>query len=344
MRMVASERSSIPGDTLLASSKVIGLKENSNGKTGTVWVETSANKDDGREVLRFNRWVMVKKREPEKSTSETFVPTLPDHVPADRLNVPPGLRPRHYDRGLAGSMHRFESYAVGEKIDHIDGMTIDEAEHRLATRLYQNTARVHFNAHQEKDGRFGRCIVYGGHVLSIGASTLVQRPRQRPPCRRDQRRNPRQPSLRRRHRLCLVGDPGQSRNRRPPGPWRPSHPPGRHQGPPLRRLPAQGRRRQVRPRRSPRLRLLGHPSPLVARPLRGLGPRHLTGRRRTSQSGGLCRFHLVLADVDAVSSGPDHAMEDGVAIGAMVIDDEAGLLVGGKRVRVIKIASVHPKT
>src|SRR3546814_6968234 len=36
-----------------------------------------------------------------------------------------------------------------------------------ATRLYQNTARVHFNRHAEKDGRFGRRLVYGGHVISL---------------------------------------------------------------------------------------------------------------------------------------------------------------------------------
>ena len=64
-------------------------------------------------------------------------------------------------------MHRYDSYAVGERIDHVDGMTIDEAEHRLATRLYQNPARVHFDAHLAREGRFGRCLVYGGHVLSI---------------------------------------------------------------------------------------------------------------------------------------------------------------------------------
>lgn len=157
-----------PGDTLLASSKVIGLKENSSGKTGTVWVQTKATKDDGREILSFVRWVMVNKRDPSiSSAAEISVPTLPDHVTADKLRVPPGLRPRHYDRVLAGSMHRFESYEVGEQIDHIDGMTVDEADHRLATRLYQNTARVHFNTHREKDGRFGQCIVYGGHVLSL---------------------------------------------------------------------------------------------------------------------------------------------------------------------------------
>jgi 2-methylfumaryl-CoA hydratase len=46
-------------------------------------------------------------------------------------------------------------------------MTIEESCHMIATRLYQNTARVHFNQHVEKSGRFGRRIVYGGHVISI---------------------------------------------------------------------------------------------------------------------------------------------------------------------------------
>lgn len=156
-----------PGDTILASSTVIGLKENSNGKTGTVYVRTKATKDDGREILSFTRWVMVNKRNPSSTTAEAVVPDLPDHVAAGKLRVPPGLRPRHYDRVLAGSMHRFTSYEVGERIDHVDGMTVDEAEHRLASRLYQNSARVHFNDHREKQGRFGRCIVYGGHVLSV---------------------------------------------------------------------------------------------------------------------------------------------------------------------------------
>ncbi len=156
-----------PGDTILASSTVIGLKENSNGKTGTVYVRTKATKDDGREILNFVRWVMVNKRSASGSSTAPEIPKLPDYVTADRLRVPPGLRPKHYDRMLAGSLHRFDSYEVGERIDHVDGMTVDEADHRLATRLYQNTARVHFNDHREKDGRFGRCIVYGGHVLSL---------------------------------------------------------------------------------------------------------------------------------------------------------------------------------
>ena len=37
----------------------------------------------------------------------------------------------------------------------------------MATRLYQNTARVHFNQHLQQSSRLGRRIVYGGHVISI---------------------------------------------------------------------------------------------------------------------------------------------------------------------------------
>lgn len=40
----------------------------------------------------------------------------------------------------------------------------------MAARLYQNTARVHFNQHVERDGRFGTRIVYGGHIMSIARS------------------------------------------------------------------------------------------------------------------------------------------------------------------------------
>ena len=70
-------------------------------------------------------------------------------------------------RSSPGSPYLWSDYAPGEKIDHIDGMTIEEAEHQMATRLYQNTARVHFDQHAQSAGRFGKRLVYGGHVISI---------------------------------------------------------------------------------------------------------------------------------------------------------------------------------
>ena len=55
----------------------------------------------------------------------------------------------------------------GERIDHVDGMTVEEAEHQIATRLFQNTAKVHFDGLAAKDTRFGRRLIYGGHVISL---------------------------------------------------------------------------------------------------------------------------------------------------------------------------------
>lgn len=156
-----------PGDTLSTASEVIGLKENSNGKTGVVYVRSTGVNQRDETVLDYRRWVMVRKRDPQAPSPEPSLPALPDAVGVDSFHLPPGLDLRGYDWGLAGSAAAWDDYDVGERIDHIDGMTVEEAEHQLATRLYQNTAKVHFNQHAEKDGRFGRRIVYGGHVISL---------------------------------------------------------------------------------------------------------------------------------------------------------------------------------
>jgi len=156
-----------PGDTLTATSEVIGLKENSNRKTGVVYVRTTGFDQGGAPVLAYVRWVMVRKRDETAPAPSELVPSLPKTVAAaDIGKACPPLRPT-YDAALAGSTHRFDDYAPGERIDHVDGMTVEEAEHQIATRLYQNTARVHFNQFTEGQGRFGRRLVYGGHVMSL---------------------------------------------------------------------------------------------------------------------------------------------------------------------------------
>ena len=153
------------GDTLSAQSEVIGLKENSNGKTGTVYVRSKGINQRGEEVLSFVRWVMVRKRR-EKSNPPAAVVPLLQKVASIKTGMP-HLNLTKWDFDQSGSMQRFDDYAVGEKIDHLDGMTVEEAEHQLATRLYQNTARVHFNQFAEQGGRFGRRLIYGGHVISL---------------------------------------------------------------------------------------------------------------------------------------------------------------------------------
>ena len=157
-----------PGDTLVSSSEVIGTKQNSNGKTGVVWVRTTGNNQHGRDVLSYVRWVMVRKRDVEAISADAVVPELKSAVAASDLVIPEGLDFSNYDFSLAGEQHRLDDYAVGEIIDHVDGVTVEEAEHMMATRLWQNTAKVHFDATNRDDGRR---LVYGGHVISL-ARTL----------------------------------------------------------------------------------------------------------------------------------------------------------------------------
>ena len=156
-----------PGDSLTARSEVIGLRENANGKTGIVYVRTTGENQHGKTVLGYVRWVMVRKGDPDAPAPEPAAPDLPKSVAAGKLAPLAGFDASRWDDALSGEPWRWGDYAPGEKIDHIDGMTIEEAEHATATRLYQNTAKVHFNRHTEAQGRFGRRLVYGGHVISL---------------------------------------------------------------------------------------------------------------------------------------------------------------------------------
>jgi 2-methylfumaryl-CoA hydratase len=152
------------GDTLRAESTVIGLKQTSNGQSGVVWVRTRAVNRDEEPVMEWVRWAMLRKRDPAAPAPDSVVPQLAAEVIPERLSVPKRLTFTHYDFRLAGEPWRLGDYAVGERIDHRDAVTVEEAEHMLATRLYQNTARVHFDVRAREDGRR---LVYGGHVISL---------------------------------------------------------------------------------------------------------------------------------------------------------------------------------
>ncbi|KAF0121934.1 MAG: mesaconyl-CoA hydratase, partial [Xanthobacteraceae bacterium] len=125
----------------------------------------------GDDVLDYVRWVMVRKRDEAAPAPPEHVPALPKALEADQLgDACPLIDPQAWDTALSGQRHRLSDYVVGECIDHVDGMTVEEAEHMLATRLYQNTAKVHFNQFTEGQGRFGRRLIYGGHVISLARS------------------------------------------------------------------------------------------------------------------------------------------------------------------------------
>src|SRR5258705_5924033 len=84
-----------PGDTLVAESEVIGLREVSSGEAGVVYVRTRGTNQKGQDVLSFVRWVMIPRRDRSatRSMSETVssVPQVPAVVTPDRLPVPDAM-------------------------------------------------------------------------------------------------------------------------------------------------------------------------------------------------------------------------------------------------------------
>lgn len=157
-----------PGDTLTAASEVIGLRENANRASGVVYVRTTGRNQAGETVLEYVRWVMVRKRDQVSEAPTPVVPKLAERIdPATLGAAVPRLDASRYDRALAGSAHLWGDYAADEKIDHVDAMTLEEAEHQIATRLYQNTAKVHFNQHEQAQSQFKRRLIYGGVVISL---------------------------------------------------------------------------------------------------------------------------------------------------------------------------------
>jgi 2-methylfumaryl-CoA hydratase len=154
-------------DTLSTSSQVIGLRQNSNGKSGVVYVRSTAINQRGEPVLSWVRWVMVHKGDLNRVAPMTVVPTLPSFVAAENLNIPSCFSTKNFDNKVTSGQYFWEDYQIGERINHAAGMTINSADHTLATRLYQNNARLHFDDFAMKSSPFGQRLVYGGVVISF---------------------------------------------------------------------------------------------------------------------------------------------------------------------------------
>jgi len=154
-----------PGQSLSARSEIIGLKENSSGESGIVWVRTFGMNELEEIILTFVRWVIVRKRLIVGIRVETFIPKLVKSIDSKDLIIPDALNYSNYDYTQSGEKFGLFDYKVGERIDHVDRVTISESEHMMATRLWQNTAKVHFDITSRKDGRR---LVYGGHIISMG--------------------------------------------------------------------------------------------------------------------------------------------------------------------------------
>jgi len=154
------------GDTLSTSSQVIGLKQNSNGKSGVVWVRSTAVNQNNTPVLSWVRWVMIHKNDLDANAPEIVIPTLPAYVEAGQLQIPSYVETHDEISAVTGGQYCWEDYQIGERLNHIAGMTINDSDHALATRLYQNNARLHFDAYLMQSAPIGKRLVYGGIVIS----------------------------------------------------------------------------------------------------------------------------------------------------------------------------------
>jgi 2-methylfumaryl-CoA hydratase len=160
------------GDTLRAETEVVGLKGNSNGKTGVVYVRSNGVNQRDELVLTWVRWVMVHRRSPAAAGEQApqGQTQFASSVAADAIASPALVRATAERIACAtGSNLFWDDIALDDSpvIVHPAGLTIDDTDHTLATKLYQNTARVHFDALHMAGSRFGKRLVYGGHIISL---------------------------------------------------------------------------------------------------------------------------------------------------------------------------------
>ena len=156
-----------PGDTLHSVTKILARKESSKGDTGVVWVQTIGFNQRNEEVLRFTRWVLMAKKDINKQIEDSERITTPSQVKVENYFIPNELQVNNFSNKITGGKWFWNDYKIGERIFHVEGVAIEEAEHQMSARLYQNTARAHFNAYSLKDSLFGKRVIYGGHVISI---------------------------------------------------------------------------------------------------------------------------------------------------------------------------------
>jgi 2-methylfumaryl-CoA hydratase len=155
------------GDTIRSESTVIGIKENSSKKNGIVYVHSIVYNQINDEVLSWKRWVMIPKKNHEALIPKTLVPKMLDYVDPKNISILSYTDARDFDVVSTGSNKLWDDYEVDDTIDHRHGLTVDDTAHTIATHLYQNNARLHFDAHLMKQSSFKKRLVYGGHIISL---------------------------------------------------------------------------------------------------------------------------------------------------------------------------------
>jgi 2-methylfumaryl-CoA hydratase len=167
------------GDTLHASSTVLGIKVSSEGERGVVHVRTVLSAEDERVVFQFERKVLVKSAGAAIGAKTSSAPSrTAGPVPAERTG-PTATWPALFDRplpmrGKGGFPGFFDDFAVGDVICHDIGRTVSESEHMQLTYIFRNSHPLHFEEPYARSGFAKTRVVYGGLVFGW-VSSLASR-------------------------------------------------------------------------------------------------------------------------------------------------------------------------
>ena len=192
-----------PGDTLSATSEVIGLKENSNRQSGVVYVRTRGFNQRGETVIDYVRWVMVRKRDRRRGRARALVPELPAAVAVAELGAAcpeSTARLRCRARRLAAPLGDYRRRRKDRPRRRRDGRGGRASDRDAAVPEHRQGA---FQPVQRGAGPVRAAADLWRPCHLAGARAELQRPRQRLPYRRDQRRPACRAAVCRRHRVRL---------------------------------------------------------------------------------------------------------------------------------------------
>lgn len=160
-----------PGDTVRASSRVIGVKPVSSGDKGVVHVRTELVTDQGALVCAFERKALVRAQaagqapanaaataphEGELAARWAAIPRAPAPLLGEIARAPRG-----------GFATYWEDFEVGDVIAHGNGRTVAESEHMQLTTLLRNSHPLHVDEVYSRGNSFAKTrVVYGGLVLA----------------------------------------------------------------------------------------------------------------------------------------------------------------------------------
>jgi 2-methylfumaryl-CoA hydratase len=154
-----------PGDTLRASSRVVGVKHGSTGDKGVVHVRTEVVTDADVLVCVFERKALV------RGGFNTSRPPDPPHDVIQKEGDP-ARSPAFTLNELAGSKRGgfptyWEDLEVGDLFAHDVGRTVSEGEAMQLTTLARNSHPLHLDERYCQTASFAKTrVVFGGLVLA----------------------------------------------------------------------------------------------------------------------------------------------------------------------------------